>query len=83
MDGNYLLSVEQMAIRVYAAETGLQIAHRPCAQQIHCLAVADDGRRILLGNADGSVMLINLDDILGDQRSPPCKIYRVFSPNAA
>lgn len=71
MDGNYLISIEEMAIIVYIAETGLEIVRRPCAQQIFCLAVADDGRRLLVGNEDGSVTLVNLADLLGGQASNP------------
>ena len=71
MDSNYLISIEEREIIVYIAETGLEIVRRPCAQQILCLAVADDGHRILVGNEDGSVTLFALADVLSGQASDP------------
>ncbi len=71
MDSNYLVSIEKMTLVVYIAETGLEIVRRPCAQQILCLAIADDGRRILVGNEDGSVTLFDLADVLNGQASRP------------
>ena len=63
MNSNYLLSVDGSALTVYLADTGLEIARQTSARQPQCLAVSDDGRRIIIGNKDGSLALTNLTDI--------------------
>lgn len=60
MNSNYLLSVDGKALTVYVADTGLEIARQPSVRQPLCLAVSDDGRRIIIGNEDGSLTLANL-----------------------